>query len=233
MPLAEVSGKFGGTSGQSTMDAGTIEDLRPLPAADVGGGTPMIKAILKNVLAVLVVGGHWYAIQTGYFSPDRPTRDQWERLEQVKKLPAGKLVYQSNFATETPGGGRSEVGSWGYYNGATVSTVTYDPAGVTVKYGGTPWIGAKFDLAQFEAQKIYRVTIDRLVEGEPAAVIIRNRLMDLERAQIPVGSGPFKVEFVAPRGGRDQIVIALIPDNRSKPQGTLRVTSLKIERLED
>ena len=189
--------------------------------------------LVKNAFALALVGGVWLALATGYFTPDRPTRDQWEQLERVRAKPSGKLVYQSNFSLETPGEGRNPVGHWGRYNGATVSTVAFDPAGVTVTYGGTPWIGAMFSFKAFERQRIYRLTIDRVVEGSPAAVIIRNRLMDLERAQIPVGSGPFKVEFVAPLGGLDQVIIAFIPDGTDKPEGMLRITSLKIERLED
>lgn len=189
--------------------------------------------ILKNAVAVVLLLGVWLALDTGYFTPDRPTRAQWERLEKAKRGTGGQPHYQSNFSTISPGETSNPAGNWGMYNGATVSTVRYDPAGVTIDYNGVPWIGAAFRLNQYEAQRIYRVTLERDVQGEPGALIVRNRQMDLMRTQVPVGKGPMSSVFIAPRGSRDQITFAFIPDNPGAPQGSLRITSLKIERLED
>jgi hypothetical protein len=199
----------------------------------VSGRWSLVLIIAKNALAVGLVVGVFLALSSGYFSPDRPSRDQWARLVKAKQAKSGPVVYQSRFDTERPGERHNPTGHWGMYNGATVSTVTYDPGGVTVKYGGVAWIGAAFHLDIFEPQRIYRVTIEREVEGEPAALIVRNRQMDLERAQIPVGSGPFATEFLAPLGRFDRIVMAFVPDGTSKPQGSIRITSLRIELMED
>ena len=106
-----------------------------------------------------------------------------------------------------------------------------DSAGITVSYNGNAWIGAALHFTGYEPDRIYRLTLERTVEGEPAAVIVRNRQMDLERKQIPIGSGTFAVEFVSPSGSHDKVDVAFIPDNPGKPQGTLRITSVKIERL--
>ncbi|MFM9941886.1 MAG: hypothetical protein ACKVP7_20575 [Hyphomicrobiaceae bacterium] len=187
--------------------------------------------VVKNVVVLGLVLSAWLALSVGYLSPDRPTRDQWERLEKARKGGPTTLVYQSNFSVETPGVEKQPAGYWGFYNGATVSTVQYDPGGVTVTYGGTPWIGAVLHFKAYERLQIYRVTFERSVDGEPAAVIVRNRQMDLMRQEIPVGTGPTTVYFVAPQGSLDRVYLAFIPDGRDKPVGKLRITSLKIERM--
>jgi hypothetical protein len=199
----------------------------PQPARSTGWA----RITAKNAAFLAVALGLWVALETGYLSPDRPTRDQWEQLQRFKRKATAELVYQSNFANESPGESQGGVGTWGRYNGATMATVQFDQAGVTVKYEGTAWIGASFRFKAFEPSRIYRVTIDREVRKEPGALIIRNRQMDLTRAMIPVGTGRFSTEFVAPRGRSDQVVLAFIPDNGNKPRGSMRITSLKIERL--
>lgn len=201
------------------------------PSAGLAAGS-LVRMLVKNVAVLALLVGGWFALNTGYLSPDRPTREQWERIERAKSAPGGVVAYQSDFSVETPGVAKQPAGYWGFYNGATVSTVQFDPAGVTVKYGGTPWIGAALHFTRYEPQQIYRITVTSDVTGEPAAIIVRNRQMDLLRRQIPVGSGTHKIEFAAPRGSMDRVTLAFIPDNRGKPQGTLRITSLRIERIE-
>lgn len=202
---------------------------------DIGDGPnapfSWIGLVWKNALAAALVLGVMTALATGYFSPDRPTRPQWERLEKLKSAKGGREVYRSNFAGETPGQSRDGIAEWGYYNGATASTVQYGPSGVTVIYGGTAWIGAQLRLLKFVPGAIYRVTLERTVEGSPGALIVRNRQMDLMRKQIPVGSGTFSTEFVAPRGALDRVIFAFIADGRSRPQGKMQISSLTIERL--
>jgi hypothetical protein len=188
-------------------------------------------AVLKNCVLLAAAGGTWFGLEYGYFSPDRPTRAQWEKLESVKAAPQGALVYQSNFANEKPGEEGKGPGYWGSYNGATLSTVQFDSGGVTVNYKDAAWLGAVFRLVAFEPGKIYRVTMQGSVEGEPAALLVRNRQLDLTRVQIPVGSAPFAAEFVAPPGKLDRVFVIFMPDGQSDPKGSLRITSVKIERL--
>ncbi len=191
----------------------------------------MLLLIAKNVFALACLVGGWLAIDTGYLSPDRPTRDQWERLERARAATGGTIVYQSDFSVETPGVAKNPAGYWGFYNGATASTVQFDGSSVTVKYGGTPWIGAALHFTKYEAQQIYRITLQAEVTGEPAAIIVRNRQMDLHREAIPIGTETRKIEFVAPRGSMDRVTLAFIPDNPGKPQGSMRITSVRIERI--
>lgn len=201
----------------------------PSPSRSEGS---LLAVVTKNLVVLAILVGGWLALDTGYLSPDRPTREQWEEIERAKTAAAGTVVYQSDFSVETPGVARQPAGYWGFYNGATVSTVQFDPGGVTVKYGGTPWIGAAMHFTRFEPGRIYRITLVGEVSGEAAALIVRNRQMDLLRREIPVGAGTHKIEFAAPRGSMDRVTLAFIPDNRDKPQGSLRITSLRIERIE-
>lgn len=186
----------------------------------------------KNAAAALLAVAIWLALDTGYLSPDRPTRAQWERLEKARQAKDGTVVYEADFARDGPGGGKSSAGSWGFYNGATTATVKYDASGVTITYGGTPWIGAVLTFRAYEPGRLYRVTVERTATGEPGALLVRNRQLDLVRSAIPVGTGPFAVEFVAPPGRLDRVDVAFIPDNRTKPAGSLRISAAKIERLE-
>lgn len=206
------------------------------------GGLPLLGAlgrrslgvsvgtIAKNAFALALILALWLATATGWLSPDRATRDQWERIEALKGKP-GKLVYQSNFAAEAAGR-RSKAGSWGRYNDAT-ETVLIEKDGVTVNYEEISWIGAVFEFDAFEPSQFYRVTVDRVVEGEPGALIVRNRQADLTREAIPVGKGEFSLTFVAPPGWLDKVYVIFIPDGTDKPKGQLRINSLKIERLGD
>lgn len=201
-------------------------------AADAAGWS-LGRAVVKTAaLSVVLVLG-WLALDTGYLSPDRPTRDQWERLEKAKSAKSSEVVYKADFGREQPGPPRPGQTHWGFYNGATVSTVRYDADGVTVKYNGVPWIGAALHVAGFEPGGIYRLVFEREVMDESAAVLVRNRQMDLVREEIPEGDGTFAVEFVAPQGRRDQIVVAFIPNGRSKPHGSLRITKLRLERIKE
>ncbi len=208
-------------------------DVNVSGASGEGPNAPFswIGLVWKNALAAALVLGVVTALSTGYFSPDRATRAQWEHLEKLKSAKSGREIYRSNFAGETPGQSRDGIAEWGYYNGATSSTVQYGPSGVTVIYGGTAWIGAQLRLLKFEPGAIYRVTLERSVEGSAGALIVRNRQMDITREPIPVGSGKFSTEFVAPRGAMDRVIFALIADGRQKPQGKMHISSVTIERL--
>ena len=187
--------------------------------------------VLKNAGVLAFAAFAWLALDTGYFTPDRPTRAQWEKLQKAKSIAPKQLIYQSDFSKEKPGERASPIGTWGPYNAATKHTITFDQAGFTINFRNAAWLGAVFEFAAYEARTIYRVTIEREGEGEPAALLVRNRQMDLIRQQIPVGKGAFSVEFLSPRGGRDRAYIILMPDNPGKPQGRLRVSSMKIERI--
>ena len=90
------------------------------------------RTIFKNLLAVGVAGCIWLALQTGYISPDRPTRPQWERIEDVKSKSGGHVVYQSDFRHDLPKADTGTRPAWGRYNGATTEHVSFDPDGVTI-----------------------------------------------------------------------------------------------------
>ena len=191
------------------------------------------RGIAKTAFVFGVAGGIWFALQTGYVSPDRPTRAQWERIERAKGAPGGVLVYQSNFQRDmlTTAGG--EPPDWGRYNGANGEHVTFDSGGVTVNYSGIAWIGARLSFPSYEPGATYRLTIAATVEKEPGAILVRNRQLDLIRTPVPVGTGTTRTHFVAPQGRLDQVVIAFIPDGRSKPTGAMRISSATIERMDE
>ncbi len=197
------------------------------------GKVRILPAIVKNIAVFAIIGCAWLGLETGYFSPDRPTRNQWELLERAKAKAAAAVIYQSNFALEKPGETGHQAGYWSRYNGATVSTVRFDPTGITINFDKAAWLGAVYRFAAFEPKAIYRVTMTGSVENEPAAMLVRNRQLDLMRQRIPVGTAPFVAEFVAPPGGLDRVDVVFMPDNRNNPKGTMKITSVKIERLGD
>lgn len=203
-----------------------------LSATDDGGSRSPVRMIVKNAAFLALAGGFWLALQTGYFSPDRPTRNQWEKLELAKKRPGGTLVYQSDFSVEKPGAA-TLTGTWGYYNNATNTTVTFGPSDIKINFQKAAWLGAVYHMTAFQPGAIYRVTMLGTVETEPGAMLVRNRQLDLTRKQIPVGSQPFVAEFVAPPGRFDRVQIVFMPDNRGEPKGRMTITSMKIERLGD
>jgi hypothetical protein len=190
-------------------------------------------AIVKNVLAFGVAGSIWFALQTGYFSPDRPTRLQWDQIERVKGQPGGRVSYQSNFKRDMLIQAADVPPAWGRYNGATSEHVKFDSGGVTIQYSGIAWIGACLSFLDYEPGAIYRLTIDANVETEPGAILVRNRQLDLIRIQVPVGSGTVRTHFAAPQGRLDQVIIAFIADSRSEPKGAMRIASVTIERMEE
>jgi hypothetical protein len=190
-------------------------------------------AIVKNVFACGVAGGIWFALQTGYVSPDRPTRPQWERIERAKEAPGGVLAYQSNFQRDMLTTNAGAPPSWSRYNGATANHVKFDSGGVTVDYSGIAWIGARLSFPNYEPGATYRLTIAATVDTEPGAILVRNRQLDLIRTTVPVGSGTTRTHFVAPPGRLDQVVIAFIADGRSEPKGSMHITSVAIERMEE
>lgn len=195
------------------------------------GGAWRASLIAKNTLFAVVAGGAWLGLETGFFSPDRPTREQWEMLEKAKTRPAGSVVYQSNFALEKLGEASIGSGYWGLYNGATSSTVQLDRQGITVDYDKAAWLGAVFRLVNFEPRAIYRVSLKGEVHTEPAAMLVRNRQLDLRRETIPVGTAPFTMEFAAPAGRADRVYVIFMPNSAQDPKGSLRISSLKIERV--
>lgn len=191
------------------------------------------RGIAKNAFALGVAGGIWFALQTGYVSPDRPTRAQWERIERAQGQSGGVLVYQSNFQRDMLTTSLGQPPNWGRYNGANAEHVTFDSGGVTINYSGIAWIGARLSFASYEPGATYRLTIAAAVEEEPGAILVRNRQLDLIRTPVPVGKGITRTHFVAPPGRLDQVVIAFIPDGRNKPAGAMRITSATIERMDE
>ena len=80
------------------------------------------------------------------------------------------------------------------------------------------------------------MTIEAKVETEPAAVLMRNRQLDLMREVIPVSDGTFQTyifHYVAPNGRYDQVNLIFMPDGRNNVQGRMTMRKFRIERLED
>jgi hypothetical protein len=183
----------------------------------------------KNILALTVGVGIWLALDTGYFSPDRPTRDQWDRIEKAKGKPGLKVAYEANFAQNRIDREAKRATAWGPYNGATDRTVQFQVDGVTINYEDAAWLGAVFRFDGFQAGGVYRVTFDAKIEGEPGAILVRNKQLDLTREQIPTGRGMHSVYFAAPPGSRDRVFVIFMPDGRKEPKGSMTITSFKIE----
>jgi hypothetical protein len=192
-------------------------------------GRLAVRAVLKNALAIAVVAAIVAAAQTGYLSPDRPTRAQWDGISRAKSLAAGQTVFESDFGKARIGSGPGSP--WDYYNGATANSVTSDESGVTVTYIGIGWIGARLDVERLEPGAIYRISVEAETTGQPGAIIVRNRQRDLVRERIPVGRGTTRAHFAAPPGRFDKVIAAFIPDAASDPQGSMKILSVKIERM--
>jgi hypothetical protein len=192
---------------------------------------PFAITIAKNTLALVLAVGLYFGFDSGYFSPDRPTRDQWDRLQSAKARPTDEPIYTGDLRGMKPGS--VTRGTWGRYNGATETTAAFTADGIKVDYKDAAWLGAVFDLATFTPGRIYRITFDAEVKEQPAAIIVRNRQLDLMREQISVGSGTRSVHVVSPQGNRDRMRVIFIPDAPSNPKGQMTITSLKIEAVRE
>jgi hypothetical protein len=196
----------------------------------------LIGTMVKNVVVLGLLVGSYFAVDTGYFSSDRTQRRHWNDLESLKQGKAKVTkAYEADFAKVKvdPLAGTSE-GYWDFYNGATADTVKIEDGALVLNYTSA-WIGANFRHTGFVPYGIYRVTMDAKVENEPAAILMRNRQLDLMREQIPVSDGAFKTYtfyYVAPAGSRDRVSVIFMPDNRGQPKGRMTVRKFLIERLE-
>lgn len=194
----------------------------------------LASTILKNLLFFGVVFGTWYAIETGYFSADRTLRSDWMEMERLKEKGKPVKAYEADFSRITLDGRGQPEGFWAFYNGATAPTVVVEGGNLVLSYSA-PWIGSEFRHTAYEPRAVYRVTIEAKVEGEPAAILMRNRQLDLMRNPIPVSDGQFKTftyHYVAPGGRLDQVRVIFMPDNRTEPKGKMTVRKFIIERLE-
>jgi hypothetical protein len=208
---------------QSSGGAGKIGDRSAMTSPS------RLTVLLKNVVFVAAAAGIWLALQTGYVSPDRPTRAQWTEYGKARSELAGQVVLQTDFKVARIDSGPNSP--WGYYNKATSGTVTSDESGVTVHYKGTAWIGAQLDIGVLRPGAVYRISIVRDVVEQPGAVLVRNRQRDLVREVLPVGKGTTVTHFIAPPGKFERLLIAFIPDARSNPQGSMKILSVKVERM--
>lgn len=199
--------------------------------ADLQTGVPIAITFLKNAVVLALAVAFYFGLESGYFSPDRPTRSQWDRLQSAEAKPAETVVYAGDLRGVKPG--VVVGGNWGRYNSATEQTTAFTPEGIKVDYNDAAWLGAVFDLATYTADRIYRITFDVDAKEQPAAIIVRNRQMDLVRELIPVGRSSQSVHIVTPRGNGDRVRIIFIPDARSNPKGQMTITSLKIEAVKE
>jgi hypothetical protein len=198
-------------------------------AATVGRTT----LIIKNAFALFVVLGFVLALETGYFSNDRTSRAEWDEMERLKTSTKGTPIYEARFEPDTLGGRKEAQGFWRFYNGAGSDTASIENGRLEVTYT-EPWIGAEFRHTAFETLRVYRVHLELAVEGQPGAILVRNRMHDLLREQLPVTSGEFKpmsFVYVTPGGRLDMVRIALIPDRESDVKGRLTIRKFRIERL--
>lgn len=200
-------------------------------ADDRRAGWP--SAILRNALAVVVAGGTWLAIETGYFSNDRTPRVLWEKMERLKSKPKGEIVYEASWQPDIFANRDKTTGYWDYYNGATKDTAALTADGLQVRYTA-PWIGAYFMHRAFEPNTIYRVVLEAKVEDQPAAILMRNRQLDLLREEIPVTGGEFKeftTHYVSSGGRYDQVRLIFMPNLRRNVKGRITIRKLRIEKL--
>lgn len=194
----------------------------------------LLGTLLKNIFFFTVVIGSWIAVDTGYFSNDRTSRGEWNELERLKAKGQAKTVYEADFAKVRIDGPPIAEGDWKFYNGASGDTVKIEDGALVLNYSSA-WIGSEFRHALFVPKGVYRVTIEAKVEEEPAAILMRNRQLDLMREQVPVTNGDFKsftYHYVAPDGGRDRVRVIFMPDNRGEPKGRMTVRKFVIQRLE-
>lgn len=193
-----------------------------------------IKTLLKNALVLGGLAGAYAAVETGYFSNDRTSRREWNEMERLKEKGKPISVYEANLRNVRINADASPEGGWGFYNGATDATVAVLNGELVLNYTSA-WIGGEFRHTTFQPGTVYRLTIEAMVEKEPAAILMRNRQLDLMREQIPVTDGEFKTfrfHYVTPGGSLDRVRLILMPDNRGSPKGKMTVRKFKIERLE-
>jgi hypothetical protein len=191
--------------------------------------------LAKNLLVLTVLAGGYLAVETGYFSNDRTSRAQWDRMERLKREGKGRTVYETRFESDLLDGRRSSAGYWSFYNDADKETASIADGTLELRYTYA-WIGAQFRHTAFAPHGIYRVTVEAKVEEQPAAILMRNRQLDLMREKMPVTDGAFKdmsFVYVAPGGRLDQVNVIFMPDAPQDVKGRLTVRKLRIEQLGD
>lgn len=206
--------------------------MEPTPSRE-SGGIGWQTAVARNVFVVALFGGLWLALETGYFSNDRTPRVLDDLQERLKKSPRGDVVFEAQWKPDLLVDRRQPEGFWDYYNGADPDTVSVTADGLKVKYT-EPWIGVYFRHLKFKPSTVYRVVFEANVEGQPAAILMRNRQLDLLREAIPVTNGEFKefnAHYVTPGGAWDQVSVIFMPDEKGDVQGELTIRKLRIERL--
>jgi hypothetical protein len=194
----------------------------------------MLRTLLKNFMFFGFVIAGYAAVESGYFSNDRTSRGQWDEIDRLKTSGKPKLVHDEKFKDELFTTGRSVDGYWDTYNGANRTSIKSSAGTLELTYT-SPWVGTVFHHATFEPHGIYRLTIEAKVDDQPAALLMRNRQLDLLRQQIPTTNGEFKTHtfhYAAPGGRWDQVRLILIPDNRTSVKGRLTVRKFTIEKLE-
>jgi hypothetical protein len=194
-----------------------------------------LKIIAKNVFALSLVGACALAYETGYFSADRIVRRDWVALDAYPKDRPGKVVFDATFSPDLLQLRDEKAGSWNLYNGAAPATLSVEGGAMRMTYA-LAWLGVYFDHKGFEPKALYRVRFEAKVDGEPAAILMRNRQLDYMREQIPTTGGAFKefvVSYAAPAGRWDQVKIIFMPDGRGKVSGALTIRKFRIERLEN
>lgn len=188
--------------------------------------------IIKNIAFFGLVAGVLLAMETGYFAGDRTPRAQSVALEALAKAP-GKVVFEPKIDKDSPARTDQADGVWKLYNGANPDTLSVDGSALVMRYA-IAWLGVYFDHKAYEPHGLYRVRFEAKVENEPAALLVRNRQLDLMRQQIPVTGGTFKefkADYAAPGGRLDQVRLILMPDGREKVNGSISIRNVRIERL--
>ncbi len=220
-----------------------MRDVTESSAVDPGGASVatavsyrrwLLRAAAKNATVLGVVSGVVLAHETGYFSRDRIARADWMALYEWPKNRQGKLAYQVTFTPDLMKRGDDPGGAWELYNNARPETVSIDGGALTMKYS-LAWLGFNFNHKAFQPKALYRVRFEAKVEGEAAAVLMRNRQLDYMRERLPTTGGEFKeftADYAAPAGRFDQVKVIFMPDGRSAVAGALTIRKFSIERLE-
>jgi hypothetical protein len=189
--------------------------------------------ITKNLVFFGLVLGTYLAIETGYFSNDRTSRGQWTALQAAAQSAGRDVVYEAKFDKDTLSRQDQPDGRWTPYNGARPETLSVEGDALVVQYS-LAWLGVAFKHLTFEPSALYRVRFEARVEDEPAALLMRNRQLDLLRQTLPVTGSTFKeftADYAAPGGRLDQVHLIVMPNGRQKVSGRISIRNFRIERM--
>jgi hypothetical protein len=209
------------------------EDLVMSAPSPAVGWVPFI---LKNIAALLLVAGVYLGFETGYISSDRLSRADDKRLERLSAKSVSWTEYVSEFEADLLDGRPQPAGFWSRYNGAGPEVVKIEKGALHINYKGAAWLGADFNFTVYKPGAAYRVTVQAIVENQPGAIVVRNRVQDIKRVEMAPSNGKlntYSATFMAPPGRLDRVHVIVMPDDPDDPVGRMTVRHIKIDRLVD